>query len=192
MLAILDCLKNFKLPKESKCIIFFYRLIIKGYKKALEETDISDLHPRDKNDVVIPEFEKAWKAEYKKHEPVKEFVLLYKYQRKIYIKCKQRNLKIHCHFSNFFISGNHIGGVMLKMFAWGVVDHGFKPWSDQTKTYTIDIYCFSAIKHAALRRKSKDWLAWVQYNVPKWSNMSTCRLLFQLAVTVKIHLIVLV
>jgi hypothetical protein len=62
MLAILDCLKNFKLPKESKCIIFFYRLIIKGYKKALEETDISDLHPRDKNDVVIPEFEKAWKA----------------------------------------------------------------------------------------------------------------------------------
>jgi hypothetical protein len=52
MLAILDCLKNFKLPKESKCIIFFYRLIIKGYKNALEETDISDLHPRDKNDVV--------------------------------------------------------------------------------------------------------------------------------------------
>jgi len=28
----------------------------------------------------------------------------------------------------------------------------------QTKNYQIDICCFSA-KHAALRRKSKDWLA---------------------------------
>lgn len=52
-------------------------LIIRGYKKPLEENDISDLHPRDKNDVVIPEFEKAWKAEYKKHEQIKEKEVLY-------------------------------------------------------------------------------------------------------------------
>ena len=39
-----------------------------------------------------------------------------------------------------------------------VVDCGFDPWWGQTKDYNIGIYCFSA-KHAALRRKSKDWLA---------------------------------
>ena len=40
----------------------------------------------------------------------------------------------------------------------------FKPWSGQTKDYKIGICCFSA-KHAALRRKSKDWLAQNQDNV---------------------------
>jgi len=34
----------------------------------------------------------------------------------------------------------------------------------QTKDYKIGICCFSA-KHAALRRKSKDWLAQNQKNV---------------------------
>ena len=38
------------------------------------------------------------------------------------------------------------------------VDLGFEPRSGQTKDYEISICCFSA-KHAALRRKSKDWLA---------------------------------
>ena len=45
--------------------------------------------------------------------------------------------------------------------------------------YEIDMYCFSA-KHAELRSKSKDWLAWNQYNVSEWSNVSFLhRLLFQ-------------
>jgi hypothetical protein len=35
--------------------------------------------------------------------------------------------------------------------------------SDQTTDYKIDICCFS-VKHAALRRKSKDWLARNQNN----------------------------
>jgi hypothetical protein len=35
---------------------------------------------------------------------------------------------------------------------------GFEPRSGQTKDYKIGICCFSA-KHAALRRKSKDWMA---------------------------------
>jgi hypothetical protein len=39
-----------------------------------------------------------------------------------------------------------------------VVDRGFEHRLGQTKNYQIDICCFSA-KHAALRRKSKDWLA---------------------------------
>ena len=69
---------------------------------------------------------------------------------------------------------------MVRMLALSVVDRGFEPRSGQTKDYKIGICCFSAIKHAALRRKSKDWLAQNQNNVSEWSNMSTHRLLFQL------------
>jgi hypothetical protein len=47
-------------------------------------------------------------------------------------------------------------------------------------------------KHAALRRKSKDWLTRNQNNVSEWSDMSTCRLLFQWASIIKIQLSVLV
>ena len=58
------------------------------------------------------------------------------------------------------------------------VDRGFEPRSGQTKDNQIGICCFSA-KHAAVRRKSKDWLARNQNNVSEWSDMSTRRLLFQ-------------
>ena len=44
------------------------------------------------------------------------------------------------------------------MLASSAVDCGFEPRLGQTKDYTIGICCFSA-KHAALRRKGKDWLA---------------------------------
>jgi hypothetical protein len=44
--------------------------------------------------------------------------------------------------------------------------------------YKIGICCFST-KHAALRRKSKDWVAQNQDNVSKWGDMSIHRLLFQ-------------
>jgi len=47
---------------------------------------------------------------------------------------------------------------MISMLASSVVDHGFKPWSGQTKYYEIGICCFSA-KHPALRWKSNGWLA---------------------------------
>ena len=70
-----------------------------------------------------------------------------------------------------------ISGVMVIVLASGAVDRGFEPRSDQssvvdrgfeprsgkTKDYIIGICCFSA-KHAALRRKSKDWLARNQEN----------------------------
>jgi hypothetical protein len=52
------------------------------------------------------------------------------------------------------------------------------PRSGQTKDYQIGICCFSA-KHAALRRKNKDWLARNQNNVSEWGDMSIRRLLFQ-------------
>ena len=71
------------------------------------------------------------------------------------------------------------------------VDHGFESRSGQTKDYKIGMCCFSA-KHAALRSKSKDWLAGNQINVSEWSDMSTLGLLFQWASTTKIQRRVLV
>ena len=72
----------------------------------------------------------------------------------------------------------HIGGIIVSVLASSVVDRGFEPRLGQTKDYQIGICCFSA-KHAALRRKSKDWLAQNQNNVSEWSDMSSLRLLFQ-------------
>jgi len=48
-----------------------------------------------------------------------------------------------------------ISGVMVPS---NVVDRWFESRSGQTKDYEIGICCFYA-KHAALRSKSKDWLA---------------------------------
>ena len=71
-----------------------------------------------------------------------------------------------------------IGGVMVSELALSVVDRGFEPRLGKTKDYKIDICCF-CVKYAALRRKSKDWLARNQNNVSEWSDMSTPGLLFQ-------------
>ena len=59
---------------------------------------------------------------------------------------------------------------MVSVLTSSVVDRGFKPQSGQTKDYKISICCFTA-KQAALRSKSKDWLA--RNNVSEWSDMST-------------------
>ena len=73
---------------------------------------------------------------------------------------------------------HRIGGVMVCVLASSAVDRGFESQSGQTKDYKIGICCFSA-KHAALRRKSNDWLARNQNNVSEWSDISTRGLLFQ-------------
>jgi hypothetical protein len=86
---------------------------------------------------------------------------------------------------------NRIGGVMVSVLTSSTVDRGFEPLLCQTKEYKIGICCFST-KHAALRSKNKDWLAPNHNNVSKWSNMSTCGLLFQWASTLKIQLSMLV
>ena len=52
---------------------------------------------------------------------------------------------------------------MGSVLASSAVDRGFEIRSGQTKDYKIGICCFSA-KHAALRRKRKDWLARIQNN----------------------------
>ena len=85
----------------------------------------------------------------------------------------------------------HIGGVKISVLASSTVDSGFEPRSSQTKDNTIGIDCFSA-KNAALRRKSKDWLARNQNNVSEWSDMSTRGVLFQWTSTIKIQLSMLV
>jgi hypothetical protein len=63
---------------------------------------------------------------------------------------------------------------MVSVLASIAVDRRLGPRSSQTKDYKIGICCFSA-EYAALRRKSKDWLALNQYNVSKWDdNLTLC------------------
>ena len=81
---------------------------------------------------------------------------------------------------------NNIGGVMVRFLASYVVDCGFEPWSGQIEDYKIGICCFSA-KHAALRRKSNDWLPQNLDNASECGNMSILRLLFQWANTKQIQ-----
>ena len=73
---------------------------------------------------------------------------------------------------------NRISGVNVGTLTSGAVDCEFEPRSSQTNNYKIGICCFST-KHAALRSKSKDWLARNQNNVFEWSDLSVRGLLCQ-------------
>ena len=90
-----------------------------------------------------------------------------------------------------FLGVTFIGGVMVRVFASSVVDRGFEPRSGQTKAYKNSVCCFPA-KHAALRRKSKDWLARNQDNMSEWGDMSIHELLLQWASTIQFQLSVVV
>ena len=70
---------------------------------------------------------------------------------------------------------NRICGVMVSVLASSVIDRGFESRSAQTKDYKTNICCFST-KQAVLRRRSKDGLARIQYNVSVRGDMSICRL----------------
>ena len=91
----------------------------------------------------------------------------------------------------FHLNVTRIGGVMVSLLPSDVVDHGFELWLDQTKYNKIGICCFSS-KYAALRSKSKDWLATNYDDVYEWSDMSNNGMLFQLVSIIKIQLRVLV
>jgi len=67
---------------------------------------------------------------------------------------------------------------MFSMLASSAVDDGFELRSGQTKDYKIG-FCSLSARYAALRRKSKDWLARNQDNVSGWGDMSIRGLLFQ-------------
>ena len=58
-----------------------------------------------------------------------------------------------------------MGGVMVSMLVSSAIDRGIKTPVGSN----LDICCFSA-KHAALWRKSKNWLARNQNNVSGWTN----------------------
>ena len=79
------------------------------------------------------------------------------------------------------ISIDHMGGVMVSVVILSVAIHGFKPQSCQINDYEIGICCIFA-KQAALRRKSKDWLAWTQDNVSEWGDISITRLLLNMLI----------
>jgi hypothetical protein len=80
---------------------------------------------------------------------------------------------------------------MVSVLSPSVVVSVFEPRSGQTKDNQIGT-CFFSAKHAALRRKSKDWLARNQDNMSEWGDMSIRELLFQWASTLNIQLSVLV
>jgi hypothetical protein len=73
---------------------------------------------------------------------------------------------------------------MVGVLASSAVDRVFEPRSGQTKDYKTCIRRFSA-KHAALRRKIKDWLVRNQDNVSEWGDISIGRLLFQYKLVLK-------
>jgi hypothetical protein len=58
---------------------------------------------------------------------------------------------------------------MASVLATNVEDRFLESRSGQTINYTIDMCCFLA-KHAALRRKSKYWLARNQDNLSEWGD----------------------
>ena len=66
---------------------------------------------------------------------------------------------------------------MVSMVASSVVDHGFESRSGKTKDNNKIICCFSD-KHAALRRKNKEWFTLNQDNVSECGDMSIHGLLF--------------
>ena len=67
----------------------------------------------------------------------------------------------------------------------------FNFFNKKNVLHRIGICCFFT-KHAALRKKIKDWLTQNQNNVSEWGDMFICGLLFQWASTIKIKLSVLV
>ena len=103
------------------------------------------------------------------------------------------HFKYFSKYSMFFLGHS---GVLHQIYwqpryNWNIIESGVKHYNYNTNPYKIGICCFSD-KHAAVRRKRKDWLARNQNSVSEWSNVSIRRLLFQWASTVKIQLSMLV
>jgi hypothetical protein len=66
---------------------------------------------------------------------------------------------------------------MVSVFVLIAVDLGFELRSGKHNDYTIVMCCFSA-KHAAIKKKSKDWLDRNQDNLSEWGDMYIRGLLF--------------
>ena len=89
---------------------------------------------------------------------------------------KELNVKRHNYNYYMYTQNNKchcIGGVIVSVLASNAVDRGFDPRSGQSKDYKIKICCLST-KHAALTRKSKDWLARNQDNEAIYLSTDCC------------------
>jgi hypothetical protein len=73
---------------------------------------------------------------------------------------------------------NRSGGEMVRVLDSSVVDRRIELRSGQPKDYEIGMRFYSA-KHAALRRKSKNWLARDQNKMFERTDMSARGLLFR-------------
>ena len=73
---------------------------------------------------------------------------------------------------------------MASILALNVVDRVFEPRSGLSKDYKVCVRCFSAM-HAALRRKSKYWLAVYHDNVSDLSDIYIRRVFLQCASTMQ-------
>ncbi len=54
---------NYWLLCITKHTFVYLSLIIRGYRKALEHSDLWILNPEDKSSAISPPFEKAWERE---------------------------------------------------------------------------------------------------------------------------------
>ena len=59
----------------------------------------------------------------------------------------------------------------IGMLDSSVVECGLEPRSSQTKDYIKMVFVAFLHKHAALRKTTKDYLAWNQDNVSEWSDL---------------------
>ena len=66
---------------------------------------------------------------------------------------------------------------MVSVLTSSAVDRGVRALVGSNQR--LKLVFVVSVKHAELRRKSKDWLARNQNNVSEWSSMSTRGLLFQ-------------
>jgi hypothetical membrane protein len=67
---------------------------------------------------------------------------------------------------------------MVSVFSSSMIYRLFDPRLGNTRDSAIGI-CYFFSKHAALRCKNKDWLAWNHNNVSELGDMSIHGLLFQ-------------
>ena len=67
---------------------------------------------------------------------------------------------------------------MLNQIIIFVYGYYIKQITTKPKTIKL-VFVASPLKHVALRRKGKDWLARNQDNVSEWDNVSSRGLLFQ-------------
>jgi hypothetical protein len=91
----------------------------------------------------------------------------------------------HCENTSIF---NEMMTVCI-VWSWVWARNGSGTGQERVKPKIIKlVFVASPLKHAALKRKSKDWFAQNRDNIAEWGNMSIHGLLFQWANTIKIQL----